>query len=141
MKLGAAFYALIAVAWVVSAVATYRGYGNYADADQWFLVVMGTVFLLTGVLFGIGAVTRRGLMSHDGPWICRSGWLAVIVLVGAAFVVYLLGDDWGSPFPNAAAAFLPGFVQRLQDKYYEGRAEAELELSPEGPDGVRPPTV
>jgi peptidoglycan/LPS O-acetylase OafA/YrhL len=141
MKLGAAFYAVIAVGWVVSAIATYRGYAAYRDADEWFLIAMGTVFLLTGVLFGIGAVTRRGLMSDDGPRICRSGWQVVIVLVCAGFVVYLLGDDWGTPFPNGVAAFIPGFVQRLQDKYYEGRQEAERELNPEEPDGVRPPTA
>lgn len=137
LKLGAAFYAVIAVGWVVSAIVTYRGYAAYRDADQWFLIAMGSVFLLTGVMFGIGAATRRGLMSDDGPRICRQGWLVVIVLVCAAFVVYLLGDDWGTPFPNAAAAFIPPMVKRLQEKYYEGRDE----VSPEAPDEVRPPTV
>jgi hypothetical protein len=142
MKLGAAFYGLIAVGWFVSAVVTFRGYGSYASADQWYRIAIGTVFLLTGVIFGIGAVTRRGLMSDDGPRICRKGWIVVIALVCAAFVVALLGeDDWGVPFPNGVAVFIPPWVKRLQQKYYEGRDEAERELNPEAPDGVRPPTA
>lgn len=141
LKLGAAFYGLIAVGWIVSAVVTFRGYGSYASADQWYLIAMGIVFLLTGVIFGIGAVTRRGLMSDDGPRICRQGWIVVLALVCAAFVVYLLGDDWGTPFPNAVAVFIPPMVKRLQEKYYEGRDEAERELTPEVPDEVRPPTA
>lgn len=141
MKLGAAFYAVLAVGAVVSGVLVFRGYGAYADADRWYLIARGTVFLLIGVLFGIGAVTRRGLMSDDGPRICRSGWIVVIALVCAEFVVYALGDDgWGN-FPSIVSAFIPPFVKRLQGKYYEGRDEAERELSPEAPDGVRPPTV
>jgi peptidoglycan/LPS O-acetylase OafA/YrhL len=141
MKLGAAFYAVMAVLAVVSAVLVFRGYGAYADADQWYLIARGSVFLLIGVMFGIGAVTRRGLMSAEGPRICRSGWIVVIALLCAEFVVYALGDDgWGN-FPSIASIFIPPFVQRLQDKYYEGRQEAERELNPEAPDGVRPPTV
>ena len=141
MKLGAAFYAVIAVLGVVSAVLVFRGYGAYAGADQWYLVARGTVFLLIGVMLGIGAATRRGLMSDDGPRICRSGWIVVIALVGAEFVLYALGDDgWGN-FPSIATVFIPPFVKRLQEKYYEGREEAERELSPEEPGGVRRPTV
>lgn len=134
MKLGAAFYALVAVGWLVSAVLTLRGYGSYAAADQWYRVAIATVFALTGVMFGIGAVTRRGLVSRDGPRICRDGWIVVIALVAAAFVVSLLGEqDWGTPFPNAVAAFIPHWVRRLQGKYYEGVQEAEREIRPVGP--------
>ncbi|RZT28300.1 hypothetical protein EV649_2077 [Kribbella sp. VKM Ac-2569] len=140
MKLGAAFYAVMAVLAVVSAVLVFRGYGTYADADQWYLIARGTVFLLIGVMFGIGAVTRRGLLSDDGPRICRSGWIVVIALVCAEFVVYALGDDWGN-FPSIVSIFIPPFVKRLQEKYYEGREEAERELNPEAHDGVRPPTA
>ena len=141
MKLGAAFYALVAVSWVVSAVVTLRGYGSYAAAEQWYRIAIATVFALTGVMFGIGAVTRRGLASHEGPRICRDGWMVVVGLVGAAFVVSLLGDqEWGTPFPNAAAAFIPWWVQRLQEKYHEGVQEAERELSPVEPGEVRPPS-
>ncbi|HWD81386.1 MAG TPA: hypothetical protein VG497_20970 [Kribbella sp.] len=141
LKLGAAIYGLIAVLGIASAVATFRGYGRYAGADQWYLIARGTVFLLIGVMFGIGAVTRRGLMSDDGPRICRSGWIVVIALLGAEFVVYALGDDsWGT-FPSIVTALIPPWIKRLQEKYYEGRQEAERELSPEEPDEVRPPTA
>ncbi|NIK62269.1 hypothetical protein [Kribbella shirazensis] len=142
LKLGAVVYAVVAVGWFVSAVLTLRGFDAYAGADQWYLIAMGTVFLLTGVMFGIGAITRRGLVSDEGPRICRSGWIVVIALVCAAFVVYVLGDDeWGTPFPNLVAVFIPAFVKRMQEKYYEGREEAERELNPEVPDEVRPPSV
>ncbi|MGW6202000.1 hypothetical protein ACWF0M_38000 [Kribbella sp. NPDC055110] len=142
MKLGAAFYALIAIGWFVSAVVTLRGYGSYAAADQWYRIAMATVFLLTGVMFGIGAVTRRGLMSDDGPRICRKGWMVVIALACAALVVALLGeDDWGTPFPTGVAIFIPLWIKRLQEKYYEGREEGERELSSRARDGVRRPTA
>jgi hypothetical protein len=142
MKLGAVVYALVAVGWLVSALLTFRGYGAYADAAQWYLIAMGSVFLLTGVLFGIGAITRRGLVSDDGPRICRSGWIGVIALVCAAFVVYLLGeDDWGMPFPNMVAVFIPPGIKRMQEKYYEGVAEAERELNSAAPDEARPPSA
>ncbi|TCC03767.1 hypothetical protein [Kribbella soli] len=140
MKLGAAFYAVMAAGAVVSAVLVFRGYGSYSGADQWYLIARGTVFLLIGVMFGIGAVTRRGLRSDEGPRICRSGWIVVIALVCAELVVYALGDDgWGN-FPSIVSIFIPPFVKRLQEKYYEGREEAERELNPEEPDGVWPPT-
>jgi hypothetical protein len=141
LKLGAAFYALVAGGWLVSAVLTLRGYGSYANAEQWYRVAIATVFALTGVMFGIGAVTRRGLVSRDGPRICRDGWIVVAALVAVAFVVSLLGEpDWGTPFPNAVAAFIPHWVRRLQEKYYEGVREAERELSPAEPgEGRLPP--
>ncbi len=141
MKLGAAFYGLIAVVGVVSAVVTFRGYGRYAGADQWYLIARGMLYLLIGLMFAVGAVTRRGLMSGDGPRICRSGWIVVIALLCAEFVVYALGDDGWGTFPSIATAFIPPWIQRLHVKYYEGREEAERELNPEEPDGVRRPTV
>ena len=140
MKLGAAFYAVMAVGAAVSGVLVFRGYGSYSGADQWYLIARGTLFLLIGIMFGIGAVTRRGLISDAGPRICRSGWIVVIALVCAEFVVYALGDDWGN-FPSVVSAFIPPLVKRLQEKYYEGRDEAERELNPAAPDGVRPPTA
>ncbi|HEY3562357.1 MAG TPA: hypothetical protein VGL05_33050 [Kribbella sp.] len=141
LKLGAAFYGLIAVGGIVSALVTLRGYGKYAGADEWYLIARATVYLLIGVMFGVGAVTRRGLMSDDGPRICRQGWIVVIALVCAEFVVYALGaEGWGT-FPSVVSAFIPPWVKRLQEKYYEGRDEAGRELSSEEPDGVRPPSV
>ncbi|MFC6160648.1 hypothetical protein [Kribbella jiaozuonensis] len=60
-------------------------------------------------------------------------------LVVAAFVLALLTDQDGvPPFPNLIAAFIPPWVKRLQEKYYEGVAEA---LSPAEPGGGRSPTV
>jgi hypothetical protein len=140
MKLGAVVYGLLAVLGVVSAVFVFRGYGSYAGADQWYLIARATLFLLIGVVFGIGAVTRRGLVADDGPRICRQGWVVVIALVGAEFVVYALGDEWGN-FPSIATVFIPPWIKRMQEKYYEGRDEAERELNPGAPDGVRPPSA
>ncbi len=140
MKLGAAFYALFAVGAVVSAVLTVRGDSKFAGADQWYLIARATLFLLIGVMFGIGAVTRRGLMSADGPRICREGWIVMIALLGAEFVVYAVGGEWGT-FPSIVTALIPPWFQRLHVKYYEGREEAERELNPAAPDEVRPPTV
>ncbi|NUR97019.1 MAG: hypothetical protein HOV67_17400 [Kribbellaceae bacterium] len=142
MKLGAAAYALLAVGWLVSAVLTLRGYGSYAAADQWYRNAVAAVFLLTGVLFGVGAVTRRGLVSDVGPRICRQGWIVLIGLVAVAFVVSLLGEsEWGMPFPTITALFIPPWIKRMQQKYYEGVEEAERELNPEGPAGGQSPTV
>ena len=140
LKLGAVFYAVLAVGAVAAAALILRGDGRYAGADQWYLLVRATLFLLIGVMFGIGAVTRRGLMSDDGPRICRSGWIVVIALVGTEFVVYVVGGEWGT-FPSIVTALIPPWFQRLHVNYYEGRDEAERELSPEAPDEVRPPTA
>ncbi|MEV0795882.1 hypothetical protein [Kribbella sp. NPDC050459] len=140
MKLGAAFYALFAVGGVGAAVMILRGDSRFAGADQWYLIARATVFALIGVMFGIGAITRRGLMSDQGPRICREGWIVVIALVVAEFVVYAVGQEWGT-FPSIVTALIPPWVKRMQEKYYEGRDEAERELNPEEPDGVRPPTA
>ncbi|MFF0269207.1 hypothetical protein [Kribbella sp. NPDC004536] len=128
MKLGAVVYGLAAIGWIVSAGAVYLGYGSYAAADRWYQLAISALLLLTGVLFGIGAVTRRGLASDDGPRICRQGWILVIALVGAGLVVWFLGDsDWGAPFSTASAVFIPHWIRRLREKYQEGRVEAEVE--------------
>jgi glucose dehydrogenase len=141
LKLGAAVYGLLAVLAVVSAVFVLRGYGSYAGADQWYLIARGTLLLLIGVMFGIGAVTRRGLVSDNGPLVSRRGWVVVIALIGAEFVVYALGDDGWGTFPSIATVFIPPWIKRMQEKYYEGRQEAERELNPEAPDEVRPPSA
>lgn len=143
LKLGAVVYALVAAASLVSAGSVFHGAGAYADADHWYRTVVAIVLALTGALFAVGAVTRRGLISDDGPRICRDGWIVVIALACCAFVVTFLDDQGGSvpPFPNLAAAFVPHWVRRLQESYYEGRDEAERELKSVEPDGVRPPSV
>ncbi|TCC39812.1 hypothetical protein [Kribbella sindirgiensis] len=140
MKLGAAFYGLIAVGAVVAAVLILRGDSRYTGADRWYLIVRAVLFLLIGVMFAVGAVTRRGLMSDEGPRICRRGWVVLLALVGAEFVVYAVGGEWGT-FPSIATVLFPPWIKRAQEKYYEGRDEAERELSPEAPDEVRPPTA
>lgn len=142
LKLGAAVYALLAIGWLVSAGAVFRGYGSYAVADRWYQLAISAVYLLTGVLFGIGAVTRRGLLSDDGPRICRQGWILGVALAGAGLVVSFMGEaDWGAPYPTIPALFMPPWIKRLQEKYYEGIEEAERELNPAEPGEVRPPTV
>ncbi|TCC35523.1 hypothetical protein [Kribbella speibonae] len=140
LKLGAAFYGLIAVGAVVAAVLILRGDSRYAGADRWYLIARATLLLLIGVMFAVGAVTRRGLMSDEGPRICRQGWVVLVVLVCAEFVVYAVGGEWGT-FPSIVTVLIPPMVKRLQEKYYEGRDEAERELTPEVPDEVRPPTA
>ncbi|WP_427885115.1 hypothetical protein ACQHIV_23315 [Kribbella sp. GL6] len=125
MKLGAAFYALIAVGELVCAGLVYSGHGDYAVGEPWFLAVVAVLFALTGVLFGVGAVTRRGLVADEGPWICRRGWMVVVGLIGAMFVALLLSDMGRiATFPNPVIMFIPHSIKRLQEKYYEGRAEA-----------------
>jgi hypothetical protein len=139
MKLGAAFYALVAAGWLVSAgVLIVRPFGAYADAERWFQLATAVVFALNGLLFATGAVTRRGLVADGGPWICRNGGILVAGLVVVMFVLSLLTDaDGVSPFPTATAVFIPHWVKRLQEKYYEGVAEA---VSEGAPDVVRPPS-
>ncbi|MGZ0148445.1 hypothetical protein ACXJJ3_15340 [Kribbella sp. WER1] len=139
LKLGAAVYALIALASLAAAWTALRGHGSYAGADRPFLISMAIVFLLTGVLFGIGAVTRRGLLADDGPWICRTGWILVAGLMVASCALSFLFDTGdSSPMPPFVVAFVPAWIKRLQEKYYEGVAEAERELSAAGPgEGTR----
>ncbi|MDX2972901.1 hypothetical protein [Kribbella solani] len=150
LKLGAAVYALVAVGWLVSAVMTLRGYGDYASADRWFLIGTATAVGLTGVLYMIGAVTRRGLNATEGPRICQIGWAFVIGLVAVEFVLSFLydqtggfvsGDGMPSPMPSMVAIFIPRGIRRMQEKYYEGIAEAEQELSARESGGGSAPTV
>lgn len=131
-------YALVAAGWLASAgLLVLRPYGAYADAERWFQIATAIVFALNGVLFAAGAVTRRGLAGHAGPWICRNGWILVAGLVVVMFVLSLLTDAEGvSPFPTATGLFIPHWVNRLKEKYEEGMAEAVREE----PDVVRPPS-
>ncbi|WP_432888464.1 hypothetical protein ACQPYH_07680 [Kribbella sp. CA-245084] len=137
MKLGAAFYALIAAGWLASAVVlVLRPFGAYADAERWLQIASAIVFALNGLLFAVGAVTRRGLAGQSGPWICRNGWALVVGLAAVMFVLSLLTDAEGiSPFPTATAVFIPHWVNRLKEKYDEGVAEAVTGAPDEG----RPP--
>ncbi|GAA2801475.1 hypothetical protein [Kribbella solani] len=149
LKLGAAVYALVAVGWLVSAALILRGYGDYAGADRWFLIATATAVALTGVLYVIGAVTRRGLIATEGLWICRRGWAFVLGLVAVEIVLAFIYDQTGGPFaggsspliaPSAVAIFIPRGIQKLQEKYYEGIAEGEQELSARESGGGSAPT-
>jgi hypothetical protein len=81
-------------------------------------------------LLAIGAVTRRGLFvdSDDGPWICRNGWLLLAGLTAAGMIMALLSDQDISPFPIGPVVLLPHFVRKLQENYYAGIEEADVEI-------------
>ena len=130
MKLGAVVYALIAIGLGVSAVLIFRHVGVYAGLEGWSLTATAIVVALTGVVFAAGAVTRRGLVGDDGPWICQYGWLVVIALTAAAFVISLLSDQEGFPvWPTGSAVFVPHWIRRMQESYHDGVADAEREIA------------
>lgn len=138
LKLGAAFYALVAIGLASSAVGVVQGWGAYAGVHGWPVPATATVDALSAVMLAIGAVTRRGLIADDGPWICRNGWLVLAGLTAVGMIVPLLSDQGLSPFPIGPAALLPHFVRRLQENYYAGVEEAEVEIRA-GRDEVPPP--
>ncbi|MFG1814688.1 hypothetical protein ACGFIF_13045 [Kribbella sp. NPDC049174] len=128
LKLGAVAYALVAIGLLASAVMVLRQVGPYAGVHGWPLVATAVVDALSGLLFAVGAVTRRGLIADDGPWICRSGWVLLVGLTAAGALVAFLSDQELSPWPTGPAVFLPHFIRRLQESYYDGRSEGEREL-------------
>ncbi len=123
LKLGAAVYALVGVAGVVQVVRAARHDGPWQESHGWTYGATVVVLALTAGLLLVGAVTRWGLISDEGPWICRHGWLVLIGLTVAAFGLLFLGDG-GQAWPVGPAVFVPHFVRRLQENYYEGRASA-----------------
>ena len=140
LKLGAAFYGLVALGLVVSAVMILRQAGKYAGVHGWPLIATAVVVALSGLVLAVGAVTRRGLVADDGPWIFRGGWLLLVGLTAAAAVIAFLSDQELTPFPMGPVALLPHFVRRMQESYSDGVAEAEVEIraargeeSPPGP--------
>jgi hypothetical protein len=138
LKLGAAFYALIAIGLAVSAVAVLQRWGAYAGVHGWPIAATAVLDALAALLFAIGAVTRRGLLADDGPWICRNGWLVLVGLTAAGVLVAFASDQGITPWPTGPAVFVPHFVRRLQEKYQEGRSEAEVELRVGRGGGFRP---
>jgi hypothetical protein len=138
LKLGAAFYALIAVGLAASAVGVFRGWGAYSEVHGWPIPAIAAVDGLSALLFAIGALTRRGLVADDGPWICRNGWMVMVGLTAAAALVVFVSDQGMSPFPTGPAVFWPHFVRKLQENYYAGVEEAEVEIRA-ARDGVPPP--
>jgi hypothetical protein len=130
LKTGAVVYGLAAVALLASAVAILQQRGAYAEVSGWPLTASAVGFGLTGFLFAVGAVTRRGLAADDGPWICQNGWLLVIALTAALFAVAVLSDQEAVPIlPTGPAVFLPRWIRRMQESYYEGVADAEREIA------------
>ncbi len=128
LKLGAAVYAVVAVLLAVSAVMVLRRVGPYGEARGWPIAATAVVDALSALLLAVGAVTRRGLVGDDGPWICRNGWLLLAGLTVAGAVVASLSDPAIPFWPTGPAVFLPHFIRRLQESYYDGRSEGEREL-------------
>lgn len=141
LKLGAVVYGLVAVGLAVGIVLALRHYGAYAEVHGAPLAATVVLLAATALLLAVGAVTRRGLVGDDGPWICRNGWLALVGLTIAGFIVALLSNQDVPMWPTGPAAFLPHFIRRQQESYYDGVADAEREIAAvkAEPDGVRPP--
>lgn len=128
LKLGAAVYAFVAIGLATSAVAVLLRWGAYAGVHGWPQWATAAVDTLSALLFAVGAVTRRGLIADDGPWISRNGWFVLVGLTAAGAVVAFLSNQDISPWPTGPAVFLPHFVRRMQERYYDGVAEAEREI-------------
>jgi hypothetical protein len=141
LKLGAVVYGLVAVVWAVGIVLTLRHYGPYADVHGAPIAATVVVLAATALLLAVGAVTRRGLIADDGPWICRNGWMVLFGLTAASCVVAFLSKQDVPMWPTGPTAFLPHFIRRQQESYYDGVAEAEREIAAvrAEPDEVRGP--
>jgi hypothetical protein len=124
LKLGAAFYAVVALVGAVQVALTLAQVSEWAGLHGWILGATAAADALMVALFAIGAVTRWGLISDAGPWICRHGWTILIGLVVVKFVLFMVQSDEASPWPLTGAVAVPHFVRRLQENYYEGRASA-----------------
>jgi hypothetical protein len=129
LKLGAVVYALVAIGLGVSAVMVLRHHGPYAGVHGWPLAATAIVDALSGLLFAVGAVTRRGLIADDGPWICRNGWLVLAAATVVGFITPLLSIQDLSPFPIGPAVFWPHWIRKMHESYYDGVAEAEREIA------------
>jgi hypothetical protein len=138
LKLGAVVYGLVAIALFAGIVLMLRNVGPYADVRGGPRIATVIVVGASGVLLAIGAVTRRGLVSDDGPWICRNGWILLAGVTCGALVVAAVSSQDVNPFPTGPAVFLPHFIRRLQESYYDGVAEAEQALTAT-PDGESQP--
>lgn len=140
-KAGAAAYALVTIGMGVQAVMMSQHAGKWSEVHGWVFVSLLALVVLTGALLAAGALTRRGLIADGGPWLFRNGWLVLVGLTAVNFVVSLAGSgDEGASWAWATgpAVFLPHFVRRLEEAWYAGEAEAELELRA-GRDGEQLP--
>jgi hypothetical protein len=127
MKLGAAIYGLAAIGTTVTVVFMLVRHGAWADVHGWVFGGLVAVVAASAVLLAIGAVTRRGLIADDGPWICRHGWAVLIGLTVVCFGLTLLTDADIPFIQTSPAIFIPHWIRRLQEKYWEGRVEAEVQ--------------
>ncbi|TDD58282.1 hypothetical protein E1263_19910 [Kribbella antibiotica] len=133
LKLGAVLYALVAIAGVVQLVRAVRHDDPWQEAHGWQYGATVAVLALTTGLLLVGAVTRWGLISDNGPWICQNGWIVLIALTVLAFGLALLMDG-GQAWPVGPAVFLPHFVRKLQENYYAGQQEASAAARPAAPE-------
>jgi hypothetical protein len=138
LKLGAAVYALIAIGLGIFVVLVLRHVGPYAEVHGWPIGATVVVDGLASLLFAVGAVTRRGLNADDGPRICQNGWLLLVALTAAGCMIAFVGGEDVPLWPMGPAVFLPRFIRRMQESYYDGVAEAEREIMAGGPDAERP---
>jgi hypothetical protein len=132
---GVAAYGLIALSLVVEAVLMVRHSGPFAELQGWGLAALLVIVVLACLLVTAGAVTRRGLLAADGPWIYQNGWGVLIGLTAVNLVLVMLWpegqpDQAGlTPWATGYAIFLPHFVRRMEEAYYDGVAEAEREIA------------
>jgi hypothetical protein len=140
LKLGAVAYGAVAVLMVIELVMILQRRTTFAEVPQPSLVVAAVVVAATGVLFAIGAITRWGLIADDGPWICEHGWvlLAGVTLLGLVGAFWNGLDDIAPLWPAGPAIFVPHWIRRSQEKYYEGIAEGERELLSRAAPGEAP---
>jgi hypothetical protein len=141
-------YALVVIVLGVQAVLIVTRSGKFDDIPGWALASLLTIVVLSAVLVGAGAVTRRGLIADEGPWIFRHGLILLVGLTVANLLVSLLPLDADIAWVAGPAVFLPHFVRRLEESYYAGVAERLREEEPvaervreAGPDvgpGLRP---
>jgi hypothetical protein len=136
---GTVAYALMAGVLGVQAVMVVRRNGQFADLSGWGVACLLTIVVLSAALVAAGAVTRRGLIAWNGPWIFRNGWMVLVGLTVTNLLVSLLPLSAGVAWVAGPAVFLPHFVQRLEDSYYDGVAEAEQQLTEAKLRGARAP--
>ncbi|MGW7684308.1 hypothetical protein ACWGID_26430 [Kribbella sp. NPDC054772] len=127
MKLGAVAYGLAAIGMTGGVVQMLARHGAWGDVHGWVFGGLVAVVAASAVLLAVGAVTRRGLIANDGPWICRKGWTVIVGLTAAGFVLTLLSDAYLPWLPTGSVVFFPSWIRRMQESYWEGRVEAEVQ--------------
>ncbi|MGW6282511.1 hypothetical protein [Kribbella sp. NPDC055071] len=136
---GTAAYALVVGVLGVQGVMIVRRNGQFADVSGWGVGCLLAIVVLSAALIAAGAVTRRGLVARGGPWIFRNGWRVLVGLTAANLLVSLLPSGAGVAWVAGPAVFLPHFVRKLEDAYYDGVAEAEQQLMAAKPGGAPAP--